>query len=146
MKISRKTDYVLRVLFGLVDTWGKEPVRISELARQNDIPKRFLEQIMLSLKKKGWVESRQGKCGGYRLAVPPEEIAIGEVVREFSGVLAPLGCVSVSAPQSCSREDTCLFRGFFKAIRDHTAEILDKATIADVVAGRTRVQKQRKKG
>ncbi|MBN1654479.1 MAG: Rrf2 family transcriptional regulator [Deltaproteobacteria bacterium] len=145
MKISKKTDYALRVLFGLVNTWRDEPVGISVLAREYGVPKRFLEQIMLKLKKKGWVESRQGKKGGYRLAVAPNAITIGEVVRNFSGVLAPIGCVSVTAPQRCEREKNCPFRGFFKEIRDHTAELLDKATIAEVAAGKAVVRKVRKR-
>lgn len=136
MKISRKTDYALRVLFALAETRDKEPVQISKLAEQNDIPKRFLEQIVLDLKEEGWVASRQGKHGGYLLAKSPQKITVGEVVRKFSGVLAPIGCVSVTEPEECSREKVCPFRGFFKTIRDHTAALLDQATIADVAEGR----------
>ena len=97
MKLSKKTDYALRVLFTLVGHWGQAPVSMTELARRNDVPKRFLEHIMLELKKQGWVASAPGRKGGYRLARDPEQITMGQVVRHFDGVLAPIGCVSQTA-------------------------------------------------
>lgn len=93
MKLSRKSDYALRALFGLLATDGKAPVPIRELAERYDVPRRFLEQIMLELKSKGWVRSIAGRDGGFVLAKKPEEITMGEVVRHFDGVLAPIGCV-----------------------------------------------------
>ena len=85
MKISRKTDYALRALLHLVGHHGKGPVSIRELALQNDIPKRFLEQIMLEMKSKGWVMSSAGKDGGYFLARPADTISMGRVVRLIDG-------------------------------------------------------------
>jgi Rrf2 family protein len=83
MQLSKKTDYALRALFTLVEHYGRGPIPIRELARRNDVPKPFLEHIMLDLKKMGWVESTAGKAGGYILAKPPEKITMGEVVRYF---------------------------------------------------------------
>ena len=98
MKLSRKADYALRVLFTLVDRWGTGPVSMNELARRNDVPKRFLEHIMLDLKSQGWVASTPGRKGGYILAQSPERITMGQVVRFFDGVMAPIGCISVTRP------------------------------------------------
>src|SRR3954447_24210293 len=96
MRLSRKSDYALRALFGLIGHQGQAPISIRELAARHDVPKRFLEQIMLELKSKGWVRSIAGRDGGFVLAKPPEQITMGEVVRHFDGVLAPVWCVSTS--------------------------------------------------
>lgn len=136
MRVSKKTDYALRVLLFLAQQEGDGPVTIHDLAQRNGIPKRFLEQIMLKLKAQGWVTSRQGMRGGYYLAKSPEGVTLGEVVRHFEGVLAPIGCVSVTAPTPCAQETTCLLRRIFWEIRDHTAQLLDEMTLADVVAGK----------
>src|ERR1700690_184523 len=101
MRISMKTDYALRALFTLVEHPGGPPIPIRELARRNDVPKKFLEQIMLALKTQGWVDSVAGLRGGYVLARSPEKITMGEVVRFFDGILAPIHCVSVTGYERC---------------------------------------------
>ena len=101
MKLSRKTDYALRALLTLVEHFGRGPIPIRELARRNEIPGRFLEQIMLRMKAQGWVTSVAGRHGGYVLAKSPEQLAMGHVLRLFDGVPAPIGCVSVTHYQRC---------------------------------------------
>ena len=101
MWVSKKTDYALRVLFTLVDHFGGKPIPIRELARRNDVPKRFLEQILLDCKTRGWVSSEAGIRGGYVLAKNPDKITMGEVVRHFDGILAPIDCVSVGFFWTC---------------------------------------------
>ena len=114
MRVSKKTDYALRALFTLVEHFGSGPIPIRELSRRNDVPKKFLEQIMLALKKCGWVDSESGLRGGYVLAKAPEKITMGEVVRHFEGILAPIACVSVRGYQRCSQEPVCRFRRVFR--------------------------------
>jgi Rrf2 family protein len=132
MWVSKKTDYALRALFTLVDHYRGVPIPIRELARRNDVPKRFLEQIMLDLKTQGWVESVAGIRGGYILARDPEKIMMGEVVRHFDGILAPIGCVSVSRYERCSQEPVCRFRRVFLDVRNYVAGIMDRSSLADV--------------
>ncbi|HEY5298546.1 MAG TPA: Rrf2 family transcriptional regulator [Verrucomicrobiae bacterium] len=132
MWVSKKTDYALRALFTLVDHFGGTPIPIRELARRNDVPKRFLEQIMLALKAKGWVDSVAGIRGGYVLAKNPAKITMGEVVRHFDGILAPIHCVSVTDYQRCSQEPVCRFRRIFLDARNYVAGIMDRSTLADV--------------
>jgi Rrf2 family protein len=132
MWVSKKSDYALRALFTLVDHFGGSPIPIRELARRNDVPKRFLEQIMLDLKAQGWVESTAGIRGGYMLAKSPSKITMGEVVRHFDGILAPIDCVSVAGYKRCSQEPVCKFRRVFLDVRNYVAGIMDKATLADV--------------
>ena len=141
MRVSKKTDYALRALFTLVDHFEGSPIPIRELARRNDVPKRFLEQIMLALKAQGWVKSEPGIRGGYLLAKPPAKITMGEVVRHFDGILAPIECVSVKGYNRCSQEPVCRFRRVFLDARNYVAGIMDRATLADVAKGLP-VQKQ----
>jgi Rrf2 family protein len=132
VRVSKKTDYALRALFTLVDHFGGAPIPIRELARRNDVPKRFLEQIMLALKAQGWVNSVAGIRGGYMLAKSPAKITMGEVVRHFDGILAPIDCVSVTAYTRCSQESVCKFRRVFLDARNYVAGVMDKATLADI--------------
>jgi len=131
VRISRKTDYALRALFTLVDHFGGVPIPIREMARRNDVPKKFLEQIMLQLKAQGWVDSVAGIRGGYLLAKNPAKITMGEVVRHFDGILAPIDCVSVTGYKRCSQEPVCKFRRVFLDARNFVAGVMDKATLAD---------------
>lgn len=132
MKLSMKSDYALRALFTLVERHGREAISIRELAQKNDIPKRYLEQIMLDLKTKGWVKSVAGREGGYMLARSPEEITMGQVIRHFDEVLAPIACVSASHYEQCSQELSCRFRRILLQVRNHTAQLLDRSTLAGV--------------
>ena len=135
MRVSKKTDYALRALFTLVDHFGGGPIPIRELARRNDVPKKFLEHIMLSLKERGWARSLPGLRGGYELAKAPDRITMGQVVRHFDGLTAPIGCVSVAGYARCSQEPVCRFRRVFLDARNYTANLMDRTTLADVSKG-----------
>ncbi len=130
-----RTDYALRALFTLVEHHGGNPIPIGELARRNDVPKRFLEHIMLDLKERGWVESLPGKRGGYLLKKNPAKITMGEVVRHFDGYLAPIACVSVTDYKRCSQESVCRFRRVLLRARNMVAELMDRTTLFDVLQG-----------
>ena len=118
-----------------MDHFGGAPIPIRELARRNDVPKRFLEQIMLDLKAQGWVDSTAGIRGGYVLARSPAKITMGEVVRHFDGILAPIDCVSVTGYKRCSQEPVCRFRRVFLDARNYVAGVMDRSTLADVAKG-----------
>ncbi|QEL16342.1 RrF2 family transcriptional regulator [Limnoglobus roseus] len=133
MKLSRKADYALRVLVTLVERAGAGPISMTELARRNHVPKRFLEHIMLDLKSSGWVGSSTGRTGGYVLTSPPERITLGQVIRHFDGVLAPIGCVSATAFEDCSQSNCCRFRRVMLDVRNMVANYLDNVTLAQVV-------------
>lgn len=135
MQLSMRTDYALRALFTLVEHHGGIPIPIGELARRNDVPKRFLEHIMLDLKERGWVQSMAGKKGGYLLAKSPEKITMGEVVRHFDGYLAPIHCVSVTQYKRCSQESVCRFRRVMLRARNMVAQLMDESTLAEVLRG-----------
>jgi Rrf2 family protein len=134
MRLSKKADYALRALFTLVEHYGGDPIPIRELARRNDVPKKFLEHIMLAMKAQGWVESNAGVRGGYLLAKDPQRITMGEVVRHFDGMLAPIECVSVADYRRCTQEPVCRFRRVLLDARNYVARLMDRATLADVAS------------
>ena len=133
--LSRKSKYGLKALLTLAREQERGPVLISDLAERDAIPKKFLEAILLELKRNGIVESRKGKGGGYFLRRKPEEITFGAVIRVLEGPLAWVPCVSQTAYMKCVEcvdEETCGVRAAMKEVRDATARILDNTTLADI--------------
>ncbi|HQZ13755.1 MAG TPA: Rrf2 family transcriptional regulator [Devosia sp.] len=141
--ISQKAKYALRALVALVRASGHgEPVLISEISRSQAIPKKFLEQILLELKRAGIVMSRRGRAGGYVLLRAPDKVTFGEVLRLIDGPIAPLPCLSKIAYRRCSDcadEGTCEIRHVFARVAEATRDVLDRTTLADAVADRVAV-------
>ena len=142
MKITKKGEYGLRALVDLALNYKRGMRQIQEIVREEAIPEKFLEQILLILKNAGFVQSKRGIGGGYFLSKSPEEISLGEVIRLIDGPLAPLGCVSTEHG-SCPKEITCGIRSVMLDVTNATAEILDRVTLADVCS-RTRGMKERR--
>jgi len=142
MKLSKRGEYALRSLInlGIAAKVGRSLVRVTELAKAEDLPVKFLEQVMQQLRESGYVESERGKHGGYRLARPASEIHIGQIVRLIDGPLAPIGCVSQTAyePCNCPDQEHCGLRMLMLDVRNAIAAILDRYTLADVVEVTTR--------
>jgi Rrf2 family protein len=142
MKLSKRGEYALRSLInlGIAAKVGRSLIRVSELAEAEDLPVKFLEQVIQQLREAGFVESVRGKHGGYRLAKAASAIHIGEIVRLIDGPLAPIGCVSQSAyePCNCPDEAHCGLRMLMLDVRNAIAGILDRYTLADVVEVTTR--------
>ena len=134
-QLSKRTQYSLRALYALTRKFGEGPVLITNLAQEETIPKKFLEQILVSLKSAGFVSSKKGKGGGYVLAQPPEKITIGSVIRAIEGPLAPLPCASETRFRKCDEcvdIQTCGTRIVMRQVRDAMAAILDETTLAMV--------------
>jgi Rrf2 family protein len=142
MKLSKRGEYALRSLInlGIAAKVGRSLLRVSELAKAEDLPIKFLEQVMQQLREAGYIEAVRGKLGGYRLAKPAAEISIGQIVRLIDGPLAPIGCVSQSAyePCNCPDEAHCGLRMLMLDVRNAIANVLDRYTLADVVDVTTR--------
>jgi len=138
--ISQKAKYALRALVALAQAPRGEPVLINDIAEQQSIPKKFLEQILLDLKHHGIVMSRRGKLGGYQLLKDPAAITFGSVLRIVDGPVAPLPCLSKIAYRRCDDcvdEGRCEIRRVFAEVADATRAVLDSRTIADALAGGT---------
>jgi Rrf2 family protein len=136
-QLSKRTQYCLRALYALARDYGKGPTLIAQLAEEEVIPRKFLEQILLSLKATGLVESKKGKGGGYTLVQSPERITIGAVIRMVEGPLAPLPCASETRFRKCDEcidIETCGTRMVMREVRDAMSKILDSTTLAMVCA------------
>ena len=136
MKLSVRGEYALRALLVLGLNYDKPQVRIQTVSEEQNIPKRFLEQILNDLKSAGLVQSKRGVAGGYRLARPPEEISIAEIIRHIEGALAPVSCVSERFYEKCScpDESRCPIRAVMKEIREAVVRIAERVTIAELCA------------
>jgi Rrf2 family protein len=108
-------------------------MQISEVAEKTLVPINYLEQILLQLKKLGYLKSKRGILGGYTLLLPPEQINVGEVIRKLEGPLAPMGCASITAYEPCPLESGCLLKPLWTLVRDTVARVLDQTTLADLV-------------
>jgi len=137
VKLSKRGEYALRALidFGLAQAMGRPLLQVNELASKEDLPVKFLEQILMQLKAAGYLESRRGKHGGYLLARRPEDIQIGQVVRLIDGPLAPIRCVSQVAYERCTcpDEEHCGLCMVMLDVRNAISNILDRFSLADVV-------------
>lgn len=134
-QLSKRTQYCLRALYALARDYGSGPTLIARLAEEEAIPKKFLEQILLSLKAMGLVASKKGKGGGYSLVQPPDRITIGWVIRMVEGPLAPLPCASETRFRKCEEcvdVETCGTRIVMREVRDAISKILDSTTLAMV--------------
>ena len=135
--LSQKARYGLRALFVLAEHPTGEPVMIADIAEEARAPRKFLEQILLDLKKRGIVHSHRGKFGGYTLGRPADRIAFAEVIRIIDGPLALSPCASRTAYRRCDDcvdEKTCAIRRVLLAVRDASSEILETHTLAEAVA------------
>ncbi|MGO8710947.1 MAG: RrF2 family transcriptional regulator [Rhizomicrobium sp.] len=142
--LSQKARYALHALLVLAQHQGDEPMMIADIADEARVPRKFLEQILLGLKKRGIVRSLRGRQGGYLLGRPPQEISFADVIRETDGPLALSPCVSVTAYhrcEDCEDEDTCAIRKVLLAARDATADVLESRTLATALTAARRARR-----
>jgi Rrf2 family protein len=134
--LSKKSKYALKAMLVLAKEYGQGPVLISDLARRENIPHKFLELILLDLKNQGLLQSKKGKGGGYFLGREPHLITVGNIVRVLDGPIAPLPCVSQTAYmrcRECRNERSCGIRIVMKEVRDATAKIMDSTSLSDML-------------
>lgn len=131
MRITYKGDYALKAVLDLALNHGKL-VTIHELAARADIPIKFLEQVLLDLKKGGFVESRRGKIGGYLLAKHPSQIKLGEVIRFIDGPIEPIACVE-KGYSGCDNMYKCVLRKVWQQVAKSISGIVDTVTFEDLV-------------
>lgn len=138
MKLTKRSEYGLRAMIDMA-CWetenGTKFIQIKDIAQREKIPAKFLEQILLTLKNAGLINSRMGINGGYYLSKPLSEITLGQIIRVLDGPLAPIRCVSQMAyePCGCPDEETCGLRLIMFDVRAAISNILDRTTLAQVV-------------
>ncbi len=134
--LSQKCKYALQALLVLARENSNDLLLVSDIAERENLPKKFLEAILLELNRNGLVRSRRGRGGGYALAKPADLITFGQVVRIMDGPLAPLSCVSVNYYRrcdDCKDEQTCAIRRVMRRVRDAIAAELDGTSLAQAV-------------
>lgn len=137
--LSQKAKYALRAMLMLAEAPPEELVLIQEVADRQNVPKKFLELILVELKRHGFAHSQRGRSGGYCLARPADSITFGQIIRAMDGPIAPLPCASLTAYRKCADctdERTCAIRKVMRTVRDAMSEILDRTTLADALGGR----------
>ena len=138
MRFSKKSEYGLRAMIELTQSFGKGLVQRRDLAERQGIPLGFLEMILLQLKNSGLVGSRRGVNGGVLLLKDPQDVTLGQIIRILDGPLAPIGCVSQTAFQKCedcpyAETDSCPIQGIMLNVRNAISSILDHYTLKDFV-------------
>lgn len=134
--LSKKTQYSILALVRLAREYEKGPVLISSISESERIPQKFLEAILLELKKTGYVNSKKGKGGGYYLIKNPNEVNLADLHRLFEGAIALLPCASTKFYESCHHckdEETCGIRSKIKDIRDETVRMMKAICLADII-------------
>lgn len=133
--LSKKAQYAFRALTHLVENYDKGPVLISEMSKKKKIPLKFLENILLELKKNNILESKKGRGGGYFLKEHPSQTYVATVIRIVDGPIAMLPCVSLYFYQRCKNcnEKQCGLHDIMEGVRDATLSILEKRTLQDLV-------------
>ena len=134
--ISMRSKYALKALVYMAKTSDKDSFLIAEIAQAENIPKKFLEAILLTLKNNGILSSRKGPGGGYSLAKMPAALTIGAIVRSFEGDLAPVQCLSESTHATCPEcldEDTCGIKLVMADVSQAVSSVLDTVTLADML-------------
>ena len=133
MKITYKGDYALKAVLDLAIHYDRELITSHDLAKRIDAPVKFLEQVLLDLKKGGFVESRRGKVGGYLLAKPPAQITVGEVIRFVEGPTEPISCARQGYLE-CADIYKCAFRKIWQDVAKATSDIIDSITFEQLAA------------
>lgn len=134
--LSNKAKYGLKALVYLADNRGRA-VQSAEIAEAQNLPKKFLDTILLEIKNLGVISSKKGKGGGYTLLRPTDTISLGQVIRALDGPFAPVPCVSRTAYarcSDCSDEGICVVRPIMQEVRDAISNVLDNRTLHDMIS------------
>ncbi|MFO7952609.1 MAG: Rrf2 family transcriptional regulator [Bacillota bacterium] len=135
MKLSAKVEYGVRAMAILALYYETGPLPLREIAEQEKISLKFLEQIVPALRRSGLVSSVRGSQGGYKLSRPPEEIKVGDIVRSVEGPITPVDCLAEDRDDSCCHhKDGCLTRQVWEKLRDKINDVLDEVTLNELIA------------
>lgn len=144
--LSKKTKYAINALVYLAKKPYKQPILISEIAENENIPKKFLETILLDMRNAGFLNSKKGKGGGYYLIKEPKDVNLAEIIRYFDGAIGMLPCVTHKYYEKCDEcvdENTCGIRHAFLFIRNETVELLKKSTLQQIIEKENSLKKKK---
>lgn len=133
MKLSTKGRYGLKAMFQLALQYGEGPTPLNNVAQEQNISENYLEQLVATLKKNGFLESVRGAQGGYYLSKAPNEITVGNILRALEGDIAPADCVIDSEDTNCERAEYCVTKLVWEKIRDSIDDVVDSITLQDMI-------------
>ena len=139
MKVSTKGDYGVRALVELAHHYGQGPVQSAEIASRQEVPEPYLDQLLTTLRRAGFIRSVRGPQGGHALIREPREVKLSDVMLALEGSLAPLACVD--DPDACTKSGGCVQREVWERVRDATLDILNSVSIADLAEKETQYSK-----
>ncbi|HMM21236.1 MAG TPA: Rrf2 family transcriptional regulator [Selenomonadales bacterium] len=134
MKISTKGRYGVSAMYDLALHYGQGPISLKSVAQRQGISEHYLEQLMGTLRKAGYVKSIRGAQGGYTLTKDPSQITVGDIIRIMEGPIAPVDCLLTDAAHNeyCARAQICVTRGVWAKVRDSIDSVLDSISLADL--------------
>jgi len=133
MKLSTKGRYGVMAMFDLALHGGQVPLSLKTIAERQDISEPYLEQLISTLRKAGLVKSVRGAQGGYMLALSPDQITVGSIIRSLEGSMAPTECVAEDDPACCDKADSCVTRIIWEKIRKSIDDVIDSITLQDMI-------------
>ena len=133
MQFSQKSQYALRALFELSKRKGNGPVRIADVAKAQDIPRRFLESILSELRRGGFVASHRGREGGYTMVCEPSETTVGDILRFVEGPMGPIDCICGKSTNNCTLRGKCVFEPMWVRVREAMLGVLQETTLASLM-------------
>lgn len=140
MQLSTRARYATRAMLELAVNYGEGPLQLKEIARKQEISEKYLEQVLISLRREGFIHTQKGNRGGYMLAVPPGEITLYDIISTVEGSLAPVACVDNTA--LCGRSDHCATRDIWSRLKGKITAELSSTTLADLVTEQEKKDKQ----
>lgn len=132
MKITYRGDYALKAMLDLALNYDNGVATIPDIAKRTDSPTKFLEQVLLDLKRGGFVESKRGKVGGYFLSRPPSQIKLGQIIRFVDGPIEPIGCVEKKY-SGCEETEGCVFKKIWRQVTNLVSGVVDNITFEDLI-------------
>lgn len=138
MKLSTRSRYGTRMMLDMAQHYDEGPVQIGDIAKRQDISAKYLEQLIIPLKKANYVKSVRGPKGGHMLAKPPEKITVGEIVELLEGEINLTHCIE--NPDICNRSEICLTRGIWETATRAMCQNLNSITLSDVIKRHKRIE------
>lgn len=131
MKLSTRSRYGTRMFLNLAENYNEGPVQIGQIAKQLEVSVKYLEQLIIPLKKADLIKSVRGPKGGHKLAKPPDEVTVGDIVRILEGGIDLSDCIS--DPEICQNTGSCVTRSLWQEATDAMYDKLDSTTFADMI-------------
>ncbi len=143
MRISYKTDYALKAILHLSGNYPNKIDHIKDISQKQDIPKKFLEQVLLLLKNGGFVLSKKGPNGGYFLKKAPDQITIGDIIRHIDDSVSPISCIETGNGETCDFSSICVFRQVFNDVEKAISDIIDNIDFKELLIKEKKLKENR---